>query len=180
MVVTHNMQQAARVSDFTAFLLSGTLVELSPTARTFHQALGSTYRGLYYGPIRLGERTWNVTSKSDLEPTQDYGFSAWEDSPSKPCISSMQSLLEADESLAERVVREEDAINQMQMEIDETVVRLLALHQLMAVDLRFVLAASRINADLERIGDQAVNIRRVGSAGSHGIRRSNPTSIFPA
>ena len=71
---------------------------------------------------------------------------------------SMKSLLEADESLAKRVVREEDAINQMQMEIDETVVRLLALHQLMAVDLRFALAASRINADLERIGDQAVNI----------------------
>src|SRR6266849_5995295 len=40
----------------------------------------------------------------------------------------------------------------------ERVVHLLALHQLMAIDLRFVLAVSRINNDLERIGDQAVNI----------------------
>src|SRR5947208_16275431 len=44
------------------------------------------------------------------------------------------------------------------MEIDDRVVQLLALHQLMATDLRFVLAVSRINNDLERIGDQAVNI----------------------
>src|SRR5438045_9664981 len=44
------------------------------------------------------------------------------------------------------------------MEIDDRVVQLLALHQLMATDLRFVLAISRINNDLERIGDQAVNI----------------------
>jgi len=56
------------------------------------------------------------------------------------------------------VIKEEAAINELQLEIDERVMQLLALHQLMAVDLRFVLAATRINADLERIGDQAVNI----------------------
>src|SRR5260370_35765280 len=44
------------------------------------------------------------------------------------------------------------------MEVDDRVVQLLALHQLMAIDLRFVLAVSRINNDLERIGVQAVNI----------------------
>jgi len=71
---------------------------------------------------------------------------------------SVQALLEADEPLAERVVKEENAINEMQIEVDDRAVRLLALHQLMAADLRFVLAVSRINADLERIGDQAVNI----------------------
>lgn len=71
---------------------------------------------------------------------------------------SVQALLEGDEALARRVVEEENAINEMQIEIDDRVVRLLALHQLMAADLRFVLAVSRINADLERIADQAVNI----------------------
>jgi len=50
------------------------------------------------------------------------------------------------------------AINYLQMEIDDRVMQLLALHQLMAADLRFVLAVARINNDLERIGDQAVNI----------------------
>jgi len=71
---------------------------------------------------------------------------------------SVQALLDSDESLSRRVMDEEPAINDMQIEVDERVMRLLALQQLMASDLRFALAASRISADLERIGDQAVNI----------------------
>ena len=71
---------------------------------------------------------------------------------------AVHAVLESDEQLAKRVLDEEDAINELQLEIDDRVVQLLALHQLMAADLRFVLAVSRINNDLERIGDQAVNI----------------------
>src|SRR5437660_7530095 len=71
---------------------------------------------------------------------------------------AVHAVLESDEALANRVLDEEDAINELQIEIDDRVVQLLALHQLMAADLRFVLAVSRINNDLERIGDQAVNI----------------------
>ncbi len=71
---------------------------------------------------------------------------------------SVHAVLGTDEQLAKNVLEEEDAINELQMEIDDRVVQLLALHQLMAADLRFVLAVSRINNDLERIGDQAVNI----------------------
>jgi phosphate transport system protein len=71
---------------------------------------------------------------------------------------SVRALLEGDGALARQVIEEENAVNEMQIEIDERALQLLALHQLMATDLRFVLAVSRINADLERIGDQAVNI----------------------
>ncbi|HZS72178.1 MAG TPA: phosphate signaling complex protein PhoU [Candidatus Acidoferrum sp.] len=71
---------------------------------------------------------------------------------------AVHSVLDSDEELAKRVLGEEDAINEVQLELDDRVVQLLALHQLMAADLRFVLAVSRINNDLERIGDQAVNI----------------------
>jgi phosphate transport system protein len=71
---------------------------------------------------------------------------------------SVHAVLESDEQLAKRVLDEEDAINELQLEIDDRVVQLLALHQLMAADLRLVLAVSRINNDLERIGDQAINI----------------------
>jgi phosphate transport system protein len=71
---------------------------------------------------------------------------------------AVHAVLESDEQLAKRVLDEEDAINEVQLEIDDRVVQLLALHQLMASDLRFDLAASRINNDLERVGDQAVNI----------------------
>src|SRR5882724_5640440 len=71
---------------------------------------------------------------------------------------AVHAVLDSDEQLAKRVLDEEGAINELQLEIDDRVVQLLALHQLMAVDLRFVLAVSRINNDLERIADQAVNI----------------------
>jgi phosphate transport system protein len=71
---------------------------------------------------------------------------------------AVQSVLDADESFAEQVLEEENTINEMQIEIDERVQRLLALQQPMAMDLRFILAVSRINNDLERIGDQGVNI----------------------
>ncbi len=71
---------------------------------------------------------------------------------------AIHSVLDAQETLAQTVLREEPAINELQIEIDDRVVQLLALHQLMAADLRFVLAVARINNDLERIGDQAVNM----------------------
>ena len=71
---------------------------------------------------------------------------------------AVHAVLNSDEQLAQRVLDEENAINEMQIELDDRVLHLLALQQLMAADLRFVLAVSRINNDLERIGDQAVNI----------------------
>src|SRR5438445_5931229 len=71
---------------------------------------------------------------------------------------AVHAVLDADEKLASAVLDEENTINELQIEIDDRVVQLLALQQLMAADLRFVLAISRINNDLERLGDQAVNI----------------------
>ena len=71
---------------------------------------------------------------------------------------SVQAVFEKSEELANRVLEEEPAINEMQIEIDDRVMQLVALQAPMAVDLRFILCASRINNDLERIGDQAVNI----------------------
>lgn len=71
---------------------------------------------------------------------------------------SVQAVFEKNENLANRVLEEEPAINEMQIEIDDRVMQLVALQAPMAVDLRFIVCASRINNDLERIGDQAVNI----------------------
>jgi phosphate transport system protein len=56
------------------------------------------------------------------------------------------------------VLTGENAINEAEREIDELSLDLLAMQQPMAVDLRFILAVLKINADLERVGDQAVNI----------------------
>jgi phosphate transport system protein len=63
-----------------------------------------------------------------------------------------------DEQLCELVLLSEPAINRMEREIDGLALDLLAMEQPMAVDLRFILSVIRINADLERVGDQAVNI----------------------
>ncbi len=71
---------------------------------------------------------------------------------------AIHAVLDANAQLAQTVLDEENAINALQVEIDDRVLRLLALYQLMAADLRFVLAVSRINNDLERIGDQGANI----------------------
>ena len=76
---------------------------------------------------------------------------------------AVHAVLDAEESLAETVLSEEDAINEMQIEIDDRVQRLLALQAPMAVDLRFLLAVSRINGDLERIGGEPGHVDRRGS-----------------
>jgi phosphate transport system protein len=65
-----------------------------------------------------------------------------------------------DISLCDLVVRSEISINSFEREIDQMALDLLAMEQPMAIDLRFILAVIKINADLERVGDQAVNIAR--------------------
>jgi phosphate transport system protein len=69
-----------------------------------------------------------------------------------------EALVERDEALAGRVRVSDESINELHCEIDQRCVRLLALHQPVAVDLRAVLAAVKINTDLERVGDLAVNV----------------------
>ncbi len=71
---------------------------------------------------------------------------------------STEAYSSRDHSLCELVLLSEPAINRMEREIDQLALDLLAMEQPMAVDLRFILAVIRINADLERVGDQAVNI----------------------
>ncbi len=71
---------------------------------------------------------------------------------------SVRVLTGRDEEQAQRVLRQEAHVNQMQIEIDEVATHLLALHQPRAGDLRFLTAAIKINSDLERMGDLAVNI----------------------
>ena len=71
---------------------------------------------------------------------------------------SVLSLVERDEAKADEVLRNEARINRMQIEIDDQATRLLALEQPVAKDLRFITAAIKINSDLERMGDEAVNI----------------------
>ena len=71
---------------------------------------------------------------------------------------SVAALVDRDEQAAKEVLWKEALINQKDIEIDEYATRLLALYQPMARDMRFLTAVIKINGDLERMGDLAVNI----------------------
>jgi len=71
---------------------------------------------------------------------------------------SVQALVKRDSDLVDKTMDLESRINAMDLDIEEMCLKLLALRQPMAIDLRFITAAMKINTDLERMGDQAVNI----------------------
>ena len=71
---------------------------------------------------------------------------------------SIEAYRTRDLSICEQVFKAEPQINRLEREIDQMALDLLAMEQPMAIDLRFILSVIRINADLERVGDQAVNI----------------------
>ena len=71
---------------------------------------------------------------------------------------SVAAVVEKDVDQAQQVLKNEARINQMEIVVDELATRLLATQQPMASDMRFLAAAIKINSDLERMGDLAVNI----------------------
>ena len=79
---------------------------------------------------------------------------------------AVQAYAGRDPKLAQAVLSDETTINNIERDIDELALDLLAMQQPMAIDLRFITAVMKINADLERVGDQAVNIaeRAIDSA----------------
>ncbi|MCC7009157.1 MAG: phosphate signaling complex protein PhoU [Acidobacteria bacterium] len=77
--------------------------------------------------------------------------------------TAMQALIDRDVPAIDQVLASDAEINQLHIEIDDRCVKLLALHQPMAVDLRAIVAAVKINSDLERVGDLAVNIAEAAS-----------------
>jgi phosphate transport system protein len=72
--------------------------------------------------------------------------------------AALSALVNRDSALLGDVLAGDGPLNQLHIEIDGRCVRLLALHQPMAVDLRVILSAVKINTDLERVGDLAINI----------------------
>ena len=74
--------------------------------------------------------------------------------------AAVRALLERDVELAHNVEQRDRDIDQREVEVEEECLKILALHQPVAIDLRFIVAAMKINNDLERIGDLAVNIAR--------------------
>src|SRR4030095_5501905 len=72
--------------------------------------------------------------------------------------TAMQGLVERDADLIDEVLNGDMPLNELHIQIDDLCLKLLALHSPMAADLRAIMAARKINSDLARVGDMAVNI----------------------
>ena len=73
---------------------------------------------------------------------------------------SITAVINRDTTLAQRVMASDEEIDRMEVEVEEECLKILALYQPVAADLRFVVAALKINNDLERMGDLAKNIAK--------------------
>lgn len=81
-----------------------------------------------------------------------------------------QAVESHDAKLAQRIIKSDYDIDEMEVEIEEECLKILALHQPVAIDLRFLIAVIKINNELERIGDQAVNIAERVDSISKGVQ----------
>lgn len=82
---------------------------------------------------------------------------------------SITALINRDTTLAQRVIASDEEIDRMEVEVEEECLKILALYQPVAADLRLVVAALKINNDLERMGDLAKNIaKRVSQLAEEG------------
>ncbi|CAM3270571.1 phosphate signaling complex protein PhoU [Stackebrandtia soli] len=90
--------------------------------------------------------------------------------------SASESLLRSDEDQARRVVAADTDINAFQYSIDDRVVELMTQHQPMASDLRFILGSMRVAIDLERMGDMAKHVAKIGAR--TGCRMPGVRDVF--
>jgi phosphate transport system protein len=87
---------------------------------------------------------------------------------------AVKAVSERDEKLAQRVIDTDFEIDEMEVDVEEDCLKILALHQPVAIDLRFIIAVLKINNDLERIGDLAVNIAERAVSLSRQPRINSP------
>jgi phosphate transport system protein len=86
---------------------------------------------------------------------------------------ALRAVMDRDDALAQEVEQDDAEIDQREIEVEEECLKALALHQPVAGDLRLIVAALKINNDLERIGDMAVNIARK----ARGLRDDPPPTM---
>ena len=91
-IVTHNMQQAARVADTTAFFLAGELIEHAPTNDDLHQPVRQPHRGVRHREVRLMAGTHAAsTSPRSCGASRSRGSAGWTSSPSSSTASWRRS-----------------------------------------------------------------------------------------
>src|SRR5262249_25248595 len=139
-------------------LLAGPAGGVRPYAADVHQPQGEADRGLHHGAVRMrGGEMERHHFETDLQALKNrlLNMGALVE---ERVHGAVQALMERNLAAADAIAHGDEEVNALQIEIDDRCLKLLALQQPMASDLRLITSAMKINADLERIGDQAVNV----------------------
>ena len=149
-IVTHNMQQAARISDRTAFFLLGELVEVGPTAQIFS------------APQDKEETAMSIRKQydTDLESLKN-SLTEMGRNSADAVENALEALCVADADAAAAIVKEDARINNMERDIEHRCMTLLLRQQPVAGDLRRISTAMKVVTDIERIGDHAADIAEI-------------------
>ena len=160
-IVTHNLQQAARVSDITAFFWLGRLVEAGPTDADLHEPCAEADRRLRHGSIRLEGRMPQEDRTSrhfteELEALKErlLEWATWPRARvALPCsgLTAVTSALSRKSSTAIRSSTSSDRDRR-------SVLQAPGAAPADGKELRLIVAAAKITGDLERVGDLAVNV----------------------
>ena len=167
-IVTHNMQQAARVSDYTAYMYLGELIEFGATDEIFIKPKRRETEGLHYRQVRLighrrpiEERNMNEHTYKQFDAEMEEirsGVMAMGGLVETQLARAIEALKHTEADLIDPVAADERAINQMQVDIDQLCSQIIAKRQPTAIDLRMVLTVVKIVNELERAGDEVKKI----------------------
>ena len=168
-IVTHNMQQAARCADQVAFFYLGEMVEVAPAHQLVHGAEGKPHAGLRHRPVRLIQEGTTMSGTAGTPRQKLRSGSEAADRHADPHGRDRREPGRArrrGDHGAQRRSRDHarskktSKVDALEREVEQFVIRMLALRQPMAADLRLVVAALKITGDLERIGDYAANVAK--------------------
>ena len=164
-IVTHNMQQAARVSRYTAFMYLGEMVEFDETTRCSPRRATSARRIMSpAASAEEGLRAWRISTRSEAYDKDldllERRIAEMGGLAEKMVIEAVDALASGDAALAQQVVETDPRLDALQREIEEQATLTIARRQPMANDLREIIGAIRVAGDLERVGDLAKNIAK--------------------
>jgi len=159
-LVTHNMQQAARVSDVTAFMLDGDLVEVDETEKIFTNPSDERTEQVRGREVRLMATEGRLHLRDDIRELEKRALSAM-DIVADQIDRSMRVVVDRDFAMADMVIADDDRIDGRFLEVHGDILSLIARQAPVATDLRLLAALLDVIRRIERMGDQCVNICKV-------------------
>ena len=158
-VVTHNLQQAARISTYTAFYYpSGSLDRIQPDRTHVHQSPQQTDRRLRNRPLWLREEGAMERRFDQQLDELKQDLLKMSGAVEESIEQAVRALVDRDDELVQVVLEGGKKIDDWEIGIEESCLKVFATQGPMASDLRLLACILKINEDLERINDEAVNI----------------------